>query len=206
MPPPCGAALGIAERVPTWPRVLPGRTSAAHAGNQGGGRSWRCCPRSPAQPHGGTPGSGDHAGEMARCARTPFPLGKSHRETSRECAHSGCHQRSPAFYQRREVLERPKPHLSPGEVGDPGSLVQLYPYSPGQGPRWLIYLPALLPGEVGGTMAPKLCWLGEGEGAPPNPWASKRRGLEHGLESPHLTSLWALPFTRWVTLGKCQPR
>lgn len=92
------------------------------------------------------------------------------------------------------------------EVGDPGSLVQLYPYSPGQGPRWLIYLPALLPGEVGGTMAPKLCWLGEGEGAPPNPWASKRRGLEHGLESPHLTSLWALPFTRWVTLGKCQPR
>lgn len=73
MPPPCGAALGIAERVPTWPRVLPGRTSAAHAGNQGGGRSWRCCPRFPAQPHGGTPGSGDHAGEMARCARTPFP-------------------------------------------------------------------------------------------------------------------------------------
>lgn len=135
-----------------------------------------------------------------------FSPGKSHRETSRGCAHSGCHQRSPAFYQRREVLERPKPHLSPREVGDPGSLVQLYPYSPGQGPRWLIYLPALLPGEVGGTMAPKLCWLGEGEGAPPNPWASKRRGLEHGLESPHLTSLWALPFTRWVTLGKCQPR
>lgn len=55
-------------------------------------------------------------------------------------------------------------------------------------------------------MVPTLFWLGEKEGPPPPKFPGiQMLWLRACLESPHRTSVMALPFNRWVAVGKWQP-
>lgn len=134
------------------------------AGNKGGNQRRRSAHGPLLLPTWHSPASGDHhAGEMARCAQTPFPGEKSNREKPHQGELTlGAIRALIAAYQRAlpEVLKRPESHLSHQLVGDPGSLVQLCACSSlcQQPQAWLVSLPALLLGEVCGTTAPTFFW------------------------------------------------